>query len=42
MTDPNTKVELFVAVTVEEALERGANFPSGRGDLTECSFSNET
>lgn len=34
-------VELFPALTVEEFLSRGANGNSGRGDLTECSASNE-
>lgn len=38
--DRDQKVELFQAVTVEEALERGANGFS-RGDQGECSFSND-
>ena len=38
--DRNQNVELFQAVTVEEALERGANV-SSRGSQYECSFSND-
>ena len=37
--DHNQNVELFRAVTVEEALERGANGGPSRGDLYECSYS---
>ena len=35
------EIELFKAVTVEEALERGANGGGSRGDLYECSYSNQ-
>ena len=39
VTEPTNKIELFAAVTVEEALERGANINYSRGDLHECSYS---
>ena len=43
MTETKRDIELFAAVTVEEALDRGANIVKGssRGDLAECSYSNE-